>query len=162
MCVMRHRESARLKPEDIVGIEAWPALRRAKKVIHNCISVAAATLFLGQTAQFLPGPRSRSTSGPGHGSRAFSRHGYIRLGAVSGRRKPLCPPQRVFIRVSVTAREWRISAGAPERSEQQRRDESWCPAGRDGRQAAPRLSGVGAVRAEQPSGGLGITAFHFQ
>lgn len=48
--IMRHRESARLKPEDIGGIEAQLALRRAKVLTHNCISVAAATLFLGRTA----------------------------------------------------------------------------------------------------------------
>lgn len=43
---MRHGKSARPKPEDIGGTEAHPDLTRAKMMLHNCISIAAATLFL--------------------------------------------------------------------------------------------------------------------
>lgn len=59
MCVTRQREGARLKPEDIGGIEAWPALRRAK-TISSSISFAAATPFLGWTALHSPGSHSMS------------------------------------------------------------------------------------------------------
>lgn len=67
MCITRQRESARLKPEDIGGIEAWPALRCAKMMITSCISLAAATPSLGWSAQFLPGLslHVRPVGGPG-------------------------------------------------------------------------------------------------
>lgn len=133
---MRHGRSARPKPEDTGGIEAQPALTRAKMMMHNCISIAAATLFL-------PSPGSRSMPGwwgPG-AFLAVAVFDQVQSGAVGtqhvlpeGFWQHLCRCPEV--------------AGLPEQREEQCCGRG-CPEGRDRQQITPASPAVGD---EQQSG----------